>query len=557
MGLDEGMRNKKKREVVEAEEEKDSEDWCFECKDGGDLIICDYKDCIKVYHPGCVGKKKTFMNSGRHWTCRRHSCSVCSSTPRFYCLCCPNASLCRDCFSASEFTLLKGNNGLCKSCLKLVLLAEENSEYGLEGEKIDFKDRDTFECLFKECWEILKEQEGFTLDDVYSACATLKGKNHNCRFDSVNIGDSDESRDLTTSDGNTSAIEFQETVGKKKRFQPMEFIGWGSKPLIEFLRSIGKDTTKKLSRFEVESIISYYIKDNDLPKQKKMVQCDNSLYSIFKQKSINMAKLYQLLEEHFAEDIMVIEDSGSQDEDIIRLEDKNQGTKSKKRRVSSDVITTDENKAPSIHKSCFASIIAENMKFVYIRRSLLEELLKEPDHSESKILGCFVRVKNDPQDYLQRNSHQLSQVKGMKKITATNGADFEILLQVSHFTRYIPISLLSDSDFTQEECEDLRQHMAEGLLKKPTVVALQEKARVLHEDITKHWIQKELVRLQNRVDYTNEKGLRREYPSIVFMQVCSIEYLEQRERLKKPSEQERLLKQLPEVIPEVIDIESG
>lgn len=281
-------------------------------------------------------------------------------------------------------------------------------------EKIDFNNGDTFECLFKQCWEILKEQEGFTLDDVYSAYATLKGTNYNGRFDSVNIVDSDGSKDLTTSDCETSAIEFQKTVGKKKRFQPMEFIGWGSKPLTEFLRSIGKDTTKKLSRFDVECIISYYIKDTNLPKQKKMVQCDNNLYSIFKQKSINTTKLYQLLEEHFAEDITVIKDSGSQDEDEISLEDKNKGTKSKKRRVmSSDVITTDEIKGPSIHKSCFASIIAENMKLVYIRRSLVEDFLKEPDHSESKILGSFVRVKNDPRDYLLRNSHQLSQVKGI------------------------------------------------------------------------------------------------------------------------------------------------
>ncbi|KAL6184251.1 hypothetical protein ACLB2K_045655 [Fragaria x ananassa] len=429
------MRNKntkRKAVEVEVEVEKDSEDWCFQCKDGGDLLICDYKDC----------------------------------------------------FSASEFTLLKGNNGLCKCCLKLILLAEENAEYGLEGEKIDFNNGDTFECLFKQCWEILKEQEGFTLDDVYSAYATLKGTNYNGRFDSVNIVDSDGSKDLTTSDCETSAIEFQKTVGKKKRFQPMEFKGWGSKPLIEFLRSIGKDTTKKLSRFDVECIISYYINDNNLPKQKKMVQCDNNLYSIFKQKSINTTKLYQLLEEHFAE-ITVIEDSGNQDEDEISLEDKNKGTKSKKRRVmSSDVITTDEIKSPSIHKSCFASIIAENMKLVYIRRSLVEDFLKEPYHSESKILGSFVRVKNDPRDYLLRNSHQLSQVKGMKKITTTNGAGFEILLQVSCCTKDIPISLLADTDFTQEECEDLRQHIAKGLLEKPTVAALQEKAKVLPEDIT-------------------------------------------------------------------------
>lgn len=32
----------------EEEEEKDCEDWCFVCKDGGSLMLCDYK---WVFHP--------------------------------------------------------------------------------------------------------------------------------------------------------------------------------------------------------------------------------------------------------------------------------------------------------------------------------------------------------------------------------------------------------------------------------------------------------------------------------------------------------------------------
>lgn len=284
-------------------------------------------------------------------------------------------------------------------------------------EKIDLEDRD--EWLFKEYWEIVKEKEGLTSGDVYSDAELKKSENQSCRFKPVYIGDSDENKDLTTSYSDTGVTEFQKPMGKRKGSKPREFIGWGSEPLIQFLRSIGKDTTEKLSQFDVESIIFDYIKDKELyhPKQKKKVQCDDRLYSIFRKKSIHRVKIYSLLEEHFSENLMVTEDSGSEDEDEIKLEDKNEGTtqEHKKIRVSSNtIITSDEKKvSPRFQKSCYASIVPENMKLVYIKRSLLEELLKEPDYSESKVLGSFVRVKNDPQDYLQRNTHQLSQVKGI------------------------------------------------------------------------------------------------------------------------------------------------
>lgn len=42
-------------------------------------------------------------------------------------------ALCIDCIGASGLALLRGKNGLCKSCVKHILLAEEKSECGLEG----------------------------------------------------------------------------------------------------------------------------------------------------------------------------------------------------------------------------------------------------------------------------------------------------------------------------------------------------------------------------------------------------------------------------------------
>ncbi|PON61854.1 hypothetical protein PanWU01x14_142720 [Parasponia andersonii] len=63
-----------------------------------------------------------------------------------------------------------------------------------------------------------------------------------------------------------------------------------------------------------------------------------------------------------------------------------------------------------------------------------------------------------------------------------------------------------------EECEDLCNRVKNGILKRPTVTELKQKARTLHEDITKHRISSELALLRRRSDHANEKGWRREYP---------------------------------------------
>jgi len=52
----------------------ESEDVCFQCGDGGNVMICDAKRCGKVYHPLCVGLDK--VPSGE-WQCPRHRCTFC------------------------------------------------------------------------------------------------------------------------------------------------------------------------------------------------------------------------------------------------------------------------------------------------------------------------------------------------------------------------------------------------------------------------------------------------------------------------------------------------
>ncbi|TVU25177.1 hypothetical protein EJB05_27662, partial [Eragrostis curvula] len=45
---------------------------CYICKDGGTLLLCDFRNCTKAYHFQCVGKDADFANSEEPWFCDNH-----------------------------------------------------------------------------------------------------------------------------------------------------------------------------------------------------------------------------------------------------------------------------------------------------------------------------------------------------------------------------------------------------------------------------------------------------------------------------------------------------
>ncbi|KAK8655528.1 hypothetical protein V6N13_108103 [Hibiscus sabdariffa] len=334
---------------------------------------------------------------------------------------------------------------------------------------------------------------------------------------------------------------------RKAKSKKLEFIGWGSKPLIEFLDSIGKDTAEKISQHDVTDIIGKYINDNNLinPAKKKRVICDEKLHSLFGRKTIGRIKVYDLLETHYAEN----QDSWG-DDFLFSSGEENLGAEQKGLSLEKKV---EEQKGSSLEKKTyqkkrvietpkngFAAIIPENIKLVYLKKSLVIDLLKDFESFEDKVVDSFVRIKSDPKSFLQKNSHQLVLVKGMK-ISGNNDVNTDIFLQVSNSVKDVKISMLSDDDFSQEECEDLHQRIKKGLLKRPTVAELEAKARILHADITKHWIAAELTLLPKLIDRANEKGWRREM----------FEYMERRQLLQTPDEQSRLLHEVPNVTAEV------
>ncbi|KAK6162949.1 hypothetical protein DH2020_002790 [Rehmannia glutinosa] len=297
-------------------------------------------------------------------------------------------------------------------------------------------------------------------------------------------------------------------IGKRK----IEFIGWGSRPLIEFLEAIGQDTREKCSQREVAAFITKYINDNGLAsaEKKKKVLCDERLHALFGKKTVSRIKVYDMLEEHFAEN------HDSSDDELDSSDEEDYG-KNISLGLKNDP-TGRMKKVPKTPKSCFAAVIPENIKLVYLKRSLIQELLKVPESFECKMVGSFVRMKSDPNDIYQKNRFQLQQVTGVQKISGAGDAGIEICLRVANYFKEIPICMLSDDNFSEEEIEDVRDRIKAGLLKRLTVKELEVKAQILHADITKH-------------------------------------YLDRRKMLQTPSEQEKLLLKIPEVIAEELEPE--
>ncbi|XWS58772.1 hypothetical protein CRYUN_Cryun08bG0062300 [Craigia yunnanensis] len=209
-------KDKGKKKVYEEEKVEEAEDWCFVCKDGGTLLLCDYKGCGKAYHPVCVRKKKSILKSEGRWTCSRHSCSVCGGPPRFYCLCCPDA-VCRLCARSAEFVLVKLKKGLCETCLELALLAEKNAEFDSHGDKLDFEDPDTEEFMFKDYLKIIMEKEDLTFDDLHRA--QFMGENYDDSSDSDKIEDKDAVVTIPDGDCDPDFAVIDNSFGKRKKSQ--------------------------------------------------------------------------------------------------------------------------------------------------------------------------------------------------------------------------------------------------------------------------------------------------------------------------------------------------
>ncbi|KAM3377769.1 putative protein like [Capsicum galapagoense] len=571
--------------------EEIAEDWCFDCKDGGELMICEYGKCLKAYHRVCVekdGSDLSHLMSDGTWICGWHRCLVCHEKSDFRCYCCKRAS-CSRCIGRIDFVHLKGKHGFCNNCLKLALLVEEGRNVDSDGENVDLRDRETYEGLFREYYEIVMEKEGFDknrlLKRLHDGKAQLDKEKLGLISSTSDKHSEEEDEQLASDNGEFSDGEPPKKRFKKKRSttkktrrgnsNKREFVGWGSKPLIEFLQLIGEDTTERLSEYAVSEKVTDYIKEHNLihPVEETMILCDVHLEALFGKKVVKKQRMLSLLKSHFHKD----EEQLQNDELHQDLEDDTELLVSPKteKKVERNKISSFWSSIwySAAAQSQYAALIPENIKLVYLKKSLVEEMIKQPESIKTKIVGSFVRVQLHPG---KRNSdHQLVQITAIEH-GSSDKCSPDSFVQVSDMARNVCLTMLSDGEIKKEECDELKEKVKAGLVKKLTIVELEQKAKILHEDITKHRIAQELVLLQKLINNANEKGWRHKYPFslswvpklIVFGRTLNQsqgwkvlhrfvnQYIWRSQILKTTAYLSSQLENIPQVIPEEVELES-
>ncbi|XP_022410598.1 histone-lysine N-methyltransferase NSD2 isoform X4 [Delphinapterus leucas] len=106
-----GKKTKKKtrRRRTKGEGKKPSEDECFRCGDGGQLVLCDRKSCTKAYHLPCLGLGKRPFGK---WECPWHHCDVCGKPSTSFCHFCPN-SFCKEHQDGAAFSSTQDGRPYC------------------------------------------------------------------------------------------------------------------------------------------------------------------------------------------------------------------------------------------------------------------------------------------------------------------------------------------------------------------------------------------------------------------------------------------------------------
>uniref|UniRef100_A0A804QWH9 Zinc finger CCCH domain-containing protein 19 n=1 Tax=Zea mays TaxID=4577 RepID=A0A804QWH9_MAIZE len=547
---------------------KDEEEVCFICFDGGDLVICDRRGCPKAYHPSCVNRDDDFFKSKGRWNCGWHICSNCQKPARHMCYTC-TFSLCKACMKDAKFSCVRENKGFCDTCMNTVMLIE-NREEAADPMEVDFDDKGSWWYLFKDYWLNLKTNLSLTVEEISAAKSRKSGElpdtNDEVNSESssgrnlesntskkrgrkrskqaaINEGSEGKASTRKSAKRDLSGIhDVQTSSGKKVRklsrrslssqhsSKDSESVGtstssaeedsWASKELINFVAHVRNGDKSVISRYDVQPLLLDYIKRNKLrdPRRKSQIICDSLLQSLFAKERVGHFEMLKLLESHFfMSEVSPIDadenHGGVVDPDPSQDADGNSEASvvmsSEKRRKSRKY---DLRHQPNLDD--YAAIDNHNIGLMYLRRNLMEELIGDVDTFDEKVVGSFVRIKI-PGTGQRQDIYRLVQIVGTGRSAEKykyGKRTTDITLEILNLDKReaVTIDIISNQEFTEEECKRLRQSIKYGFIPRLTVGEVQEKARVLQTLKVNDWIESEKMRLGHLRDRASDMGYRKD-----------------------------------------------
>ncbi|RDX66272.1 Zinc finger CCCH domain-containing protein 19, partial [Mucuna pruriens] len=543
-----------------ASRKKMEEDVCFICFDGGDLVLCDRRGCPKAYHPSCVNRDEAFFRAKGKWNCGWHLCSNCEKNAYYMCYTC-TFSLCKGCIKDAVILCVRGNKGFCETCMRTVMLIEQN-EQGNNVGQIDFDDKNSWEYLFKDYYIDLKEKLSLTFDELTQAKNPWKGSDmlHSKEESPDELFDASNERG-SDSDSSYENVDWSRSKRKKAKkraksrskegnsYSAVAMVGadgpsgddsseWASKELLEFVMHMRNGDKSVLSQFDVQALLLEYIKRNKLrdPRRKSQIICDARLQNLFGKPRVGHFEMLKLLESHFLlkEDSQAEDLQGSVvDTEISHLEgdgNPNSYMKAGKDKRRKNRKKGDE-RGLQTNVDDYAAIDNHNINLIYLRRNLVEDLLEDTEKFHDKAVGSFVRIRISGNGQKQ-DLYRLVQVVGTCKASEPYKVGkrmTDILLEILNLnkTEIVTIDIISNQEFTEDECKRLRQSIKCGLINRLTVGDIQDKALVLQAVRVKDWLETEIVRLSHLRDRAK----------------C----VEKLQLLKTPEERQRRLEEIPEI----------
>ncbi|KAL5791060.1 hypothetical protein ACOSQ2_005948 [Xanthoceras sorbifolium] len=551
---------------------KSEEDVCFICFDGGELVLCDRRGCPKAYHPACVNRDEAFFRAKGRWNCGWHLCSICEKNAFYMCYTC-TFSLCKGCIKDAVILCVRGNKGFCETCMKTVMLIERNEQGNKEMDQVDFDDRGSWEYLFKDYWLDLKGRLSLSLDDLVHAKNPWKGSDiHAGKQDSPD-DDYDANKDGghdSDSSGNAEATVSKRRKAKKRSKSRAkedasprlvavtggegastdENVEWASPELLELVMHMRNGDKSVLSQFDVQTLLLDYIKKYKLrdPHRRTHVICDARLQHLFGKSRVGHFEMLKLLESHFltkeesqVDDLQesVVDTETNQLEADGSFDALIKGGKKRKPRKKGD------GRGLQSNLDDYAAIDIHNINLIYLRRNLAEELLEDTETFHDKAVGCFARIRISG-SVQKQDLYRLVQVVGTSKVAEpykVGKRTTDILLEILNLnkTEVISIDIISNQEFTEDECKRLRQSIKCGLINRLTVGDIQEKAMALQAVRVNDWMESEILRLSHLRDRASDMGRRKEYP--LLYEEC----VEKLQLLKTPEERQRRLEEIPEI----------